>query len=87
MTRSAGKRGYRPTVEGPGQRIVLFYPGGSAPDGTPISIRVCETRLSQNPATAGLKHLNRLEQVLASSEWSDPDIAEGLMLDGEGRDA
>ena len=30
---------------------------------------------------AGIKHLNRLEQVLARNEWSDPDVAEGLMLD------
>jgi 4-amino-4-deoxychorismate lyase len=34
---------------------------------------------------AGIKHLNRLEQVLARSEWDDPEIAEGLMLDTEGR--
>ena len=32
---------------------------------------------------AGLKHLNRLEQVLARGEWDDPDIAEGLMLDAD----
>lgn len=34
---------------------------------------------------AGLKHLNRLEQVLARREWDDPDIPEGLMLDDTGR--
>ena len=28
-----------------------------------------------------LKHLNRLEQVLARSEWQDPAYAEGLMCD------
>ena len=33
---------------------------------------------------AGLKHLNRLEQVLARSEWTDPAIQEGIMLDSEG---
>jgi 4-amino-4-deoxychorismate lyase len=30
---------------------------------------------------AGIKHLNRLEQVMARAEWNDPDIQEGLMLD------
>jgi 4-amino-4-deoxychorismate lyase len=34
---------------------------------------------------AGIKHLNRLEQVLARQEWQDPAIAEGLMSDGQGR--
>jgi 4-amino-4-deoxychorismate lyase len=33
---------------------------------------------------AGLKHCNRLEQVLARGEWDDPAIDEGLMLSTEG---
>jgi 4-amino-4-deoxychorismate lyase len=48
-------------------------------------VRVCDTRLGQNPALAGMKHLNRLEQVLACSEWSDPTVGEGLMLSMDGR--
>lgn len=46
--------------------------------------RICLTRLGQNTALAGIKHLNRLEQVLARREWGDPDIREGLLLDAEG---
>jgi 4-amino-4-deoxychorismate lyase len=42
---------------------------------------ICFTRLDHCTAIAGIKHLNRLQQVLASREWEDPDIAEGLMLD------
>ncbi|MNV85640.1 Aminodeoxychorismate lyase [compost metagenome] len=34
---------------------------------------------------AGIKHLNRLEQVLARAEWQDAEHAEGLMLDASGR--
>jgi 4-amino-4-deoxychorismate lyase len=45
----------------------------------------CATRLSNQPLLAGLKHLNRLEQVIARSEWQDTDHAEGLMLDRVGR--
>ncbi len=30
---------------------------------------------------AGLKHLNRLENIIAAAEWDDPQIAEGIMLD------
>jgi 4-amino-4-deoxychorismate lyase len=42
------------------------------------SIR-CHTTLAVNPKLAGMKHLNRLEQVLARAEWSDPSVREGLM--------
>ena len=41
-------------------------------------------RLGMNPVLAGAKHLNRLEQVLARLEWSDPEIDESLLLDTEG---
>jgi 4-amino-4-deoxychorismate lyase len=33
---------------------------------------------------AGIKHLNRLENVLARREWTNSEIAEGLMLDMDG---
>jgi 4-amino-4-deoxychorismate lyase len=35
--------------------------------------------LAEQPVLAGVKHLNRLEQVLARAEWGDPGQAEGLM--------
>jgi 4-amino-4-deoxychorismate lyase len=38
-------------------------------------------RLAAQPRLAGIKHLNRLEQVLARGEWSDADVVEGLMFD------
>ncbi len=45
-----------------------------------IRIRLCSTRLAYQPRLAGIKHLNRLEQVLARSEWQD-EFQEGLLLD------
>lgn len=50
-----------------------------------VHIRHCAFRLGIQPALAGLKHLNRLENVLARAEWSAPDVAEGLLCDVEGR--
>lgn len=44
-----------------------------------IRVRYCATRISRNPALAGMKTLNRLEQVLARAEWQDESYAEGLM--------
>lgn len=87
VTRGSGGRGYRPPAEPVARRVVSRHPW---PDYPPqwfergVRVRVCTTRLGRNPALAGLKHLNRLEQVLARAEWSDPDIAEGLMLDESG---
>ncbi len=49
-----------------------------------IKLRVCELRLGHQPRLAGIKHLNRLENVLAAAEWSDADIAEGVLLDTAG---
>ncbi|HHJ35112.1 MAG TPA: aminodeoxychorismate lyase [Gammaproteobacteria bacterium] len=47
---------------------------------------VCEQQASINRNLAGLKHLNRLENVLARNEWRDeagPDFIEGLMLNAD----
>ena len=46
-----------------------------------VNLTVCETRLAVQPKLAGIKHLNRLENVLARMEWHNPEIADGIMLD------
>ncbi len=50
-----------------------------------VDTELCETRLATGSPVAGLKTLNRLEQVLASSEGRLEGRFEGLMLDAEGR--
>ncbi|MBI2779452.1 MAG: aminodeoxychorismate lyase [Gammaproteobacteria bacterium] len=76
----------RPGTVQPTRLVALYawpeYPPAFWVEG--VAVRLCSTRLGSNPALAGIKHLNRLEQVLARSEWDDPAIPEGLMLDGEG---
>lgn len=42
---------------------------------------VCQQRLAIQPALAGIKHLNRLEQVLASREVVHHNVDEGILLD------
>ena len=88
LTRGSGGRGYRPPEQVSCRRIVSVhpwpeYPAGNATDG--VELRICRTPLSTNPTLAGIKHLNRLEQVLARNEWREEHIAEGLMLDTQGR--
>ena len=42
-----------------------------------LRLMVCETRLSMQPLLAGIKHCNRLEQVLARREVDHSDCDEG----------
>jgi 4-amino-4-deoxychorismate lyase len=44
-------------------------------------MHVCKVRLGHQLLLAGIKHLNRLENVLAASEWQDQDVPEGLLTD------
>jgi 4-amino-4-deoxychorismate lyase len=86
LTRGSG-RGYAPAAAGGARRLLLRQPVPVLPvrlyrDG--VRLRWCRLRLAIQPALAGLKHLNRLEQVLARGEWSDPAIDEGLCLDADG---
>lgn len=88
VTRGDGLRGYAPPVDAHCRRILSgnpapAYPSRHRTDG--IRLYPCATRLAEQPLLAGLKHLNRLEQVLARSEWQDPAYAEGLMRDQSGR--
>lgn len=84
VTRGVGGRGYRPPRDAETTRIVAIYPWPDYPETywrQGVAMRTCTIRLGHNTALAGLKHLNRLEQVLARREWDDADIAEGVMLD------
>ncbi|MFP4154364.1 MAG: aminodeoxychorismate lyase [Halothiobacillaceae bacterium] len=87
LTRGSGGRGYRPPGDPCPRWLVRRLPWPDYPPAWQeqgIALRYCHTRLGLNPALAGIKHLNRLEQVLARSEWSGPEV-EGLMLDLQGR--
>jgi len=91
VTRGTGERGYAPPAQAVTTRVLslssaVVFPSAHYRDGVPV--RVCDTRLANNPTLAGIKHLNRLEQVMARAEWhaegeSMPLAAEGLMLDND----
>jgi 4-amino-4-deoxychorismate lyase len=86
LTRGGQGRGYMPEEDQAGVRIVSahIYPDGileCAREG--VKARICELRLALQPALGGIKHLNRLEQVLASAETRDSGATEGILLDAE----
>lgn len=87
ITRGSGGRGYRqPAFISPTRVLSLHpfpeYPASYQADG--VRVRFCRQRLAINPMLAGIKHMNRLEQVLARAEWDGDAIQEGLMCDYEG---
>lgn len=87
LTRGVGERGYAPPSDSHATRIVAAHPLPVVPVHwyqRGIRVRSCGLRLAPQPRLAGLKHLNRLEQVLARAEWSDPDVVEGLLFDHGG---
>ncbi len=84
LTRGCGGRGYRPPTNGQANRIISLHPLPNYPNvwqKEGVKTRICSTLASINPSLAGMKHLNRLEQVLARAEWREEDVAEGLMFD------
>lgn len=87
VTRGEGARGYAVPERTEPTRILMTnsipqYPAGYFSDG--VRLHLCSIRLAHQPRLAGIKHLNRLENVLARQEWDNPEIAEGLLLDMEG---
>lgn len=87
LTRGSAGRGYAMPENPTPNRIVMRtvwpdHPSELAEQG--IRAFLCQTPLGCNPLLAGIKHLNRLENILARNEWSDSDISEGLMCNKDG---
>jgi 4-amino-4-deoxychorismate lyase len=84
VTRGESSRGYAVPAEIQANRVVLksalpTYPLSNQTQG--VSLHLCELKLGAQTKLAGVKHLNRLENVLARMEWSDAKIADGLLMD------
>ena len=87
VTRGPGARGYRPPEPATPTRVLAVLPWPEYPDSyyrDGISVRTCRSRLGENPALAGIKHLCRLEQVLAELELRGDAVQQGLVLDAGG---
>jgi 4-amino-4-deoxychorismate lyase len=87
LTRGPGPRSYPPPAEPSLTRIVVSTARqvSESEAARPITVRICQTRLGRNPLLAGIKHLNRLEQVLAGTELRDTAADEGLMRSTDDR--
>lgn len=84
LTRGSGGRGYAPPPDATPTVVLSVHPAPvRVTQG--LQLRWAQTTLAVQPVLAGIKHLNRLEQVLARAEWTDPEFDEALLCDGEGR--
>lgn len=88
ITRGEGVRGYaQPAITVPTRVWIKSslpqYPEYYFSDG--VHLFLCQTRLAYQPKLAGIKHLNRLENILARSEWDSMEAVEGLLLDADDR--
>ncbi|MGH8456394.1 MAG: aminodeoxychorismate lyase [Stenotrophobium sp.] len=85
VIRKSDGRGYRASGTASDRLCLLFpapcYPASHWEHG--IAAFRCELRLAAQPALAGIKHLNRLEQVLATRSWPS-GIDEGILCDRDG---
>ncbi|TXH77386.1 MAG: aminodeoxychorismate lyase [Lysobacteraceae bacterium] len=86
LCRGAGGRGYAPANDAPPLWLLSTHPLPSPQRAGGLVLRWCETLMAVQPLLAGLKHCNRLEQVLARAEWDDPGIDEGLLREQESGD-
>ena len=84
ITRGEGTRGYAPPAIAIPNRVVIksampSYPAQNTSEG--ITLTVCDIHLPHQPKLAGIKHLNKLENVLAKMELKVSQIADGILLD------
>ena len=82
LTRGEGGRGYAPPLDAVPTWMLSLLPLPAPQDA--FRLHACGTRLAMQPALAGIKHCNRLEQVLGRAEAVRAGCDEGLMQDMAG---
>jgi len=86
VTRGVGERGYKAPKNTMANIIFIFSKQKfdlNIDNLKSVSLCLCKTPVSTNPVLAGLKHLNRLENVIARNEWNNDEFDEGLMFDSQ----
>jgi 4-amino-4-deoxychorismate lyase len=84
---SAIRRGYAPAGHETARRVVSLWPETALPAAISegAALHVSSIRLAENPALAGIKHLSRIENVMAAREAADRGAFDAVLLDSSGR--
>ena len=91
VTAGSGTRGYQTPEQQESRVICQYFPFQA--DGSPgdkmqyqegVKLWQCDYRLPANRQLAGIKHLNRLDQVLARTEWRDETFVDGIVMNQSG---
>jgi 4-amino-4-deoxychorismate lyase len=89
VTRGCGGRGYIPPRPADTHSTLILQSQPLASSDVAINagvtLQLCQMRVFPNPHLAGLKHLNRLEYVLAAQELPEDPAMQGLLLDPHGK--
>ena len=81
LTAGLGPRGYRQRSQA-SSYVLQYFPLPPAAKSTGVRLQLCDYALPHNAQLAGIKHLNRLDQVLAAAELKEG--FDGLLLDVDG---
>ncbi len=87
ITRGAGQRGYAPIACESSTRIISISANPrfeTSNYSTGVALHLCQLKLGHQPLLAGIKHLNRLENVLAANECQEVGVPEGILEDESG---
>ncbi|KPC53259.1 aminodeoxychorismate lyase [Amantichitinum ursilacus] len=85
ITRGNTPRGYAWPADLSANCIVQAHAGPAhRADPAGLKLCVCQTPATWQPRLAGIKHLNRLENVLARAEIAAAGCDEGVLLDRDG---
>lgn len=83
VTRGVGGRGYKTDSGVKPNYLIFLLPATAHVNHTGfngVSVRFCEHRLNSCGILGGIKHLNRLDQIVARLEWQD-EVDDGLLCD------
>lgn len=80
ISRGESQRGYGFTKDITANVVLYINQPAVVPE-TPVELVFLQTKLAHQPLLAGIKHCNRLEQVLAKQELLDLPQEDGIVLD------
>jgi 4-amino-4-deoxychorismate lyase len=84
ISRGQGGRGYRAQTDMLASRLLSLHPFPDYADVDQtqgVKVFICHHQMSEQKQLGGIKHLNRLDQVMAAQEWPDESYFEGLVGD------